>query len=893
MLLGREEERQALDRLLADARDGRSGVLAIVGEPGIGKSALLDAAADAARGMRLLRARGIESEARIPFGGLLELLRPALSVLEAIPRPQAAALEGALAFGPGSAQDRFAVGAATLSLLAAYAEDEALLVLVDDAHWLDGSSAEALLFAVRRLVADPIAVVLAARTDEPSLLVGADLPMLLVEGLDRAAAGELVDSASPAVADRLYRATAGNPLALLELAAEVENADPMPLDAPLPISTSVARAFLRRSATLSDHARRGLLLAAASDSGDLTVLARAGLRVDDLAEAERAGLVRLAGGLLEFRHPLARSAVYGEAEPGERRAAHRALADALPDRDADRRAWHLASAAVGPDEAASAALEQAAQRAHQRSAYSVSTTAFERAARLASADERRSLLLLEAAETAWLAGQVERARTLLEEAEVLAPEARIDALRAEIAARRGPVMEGHALLVAAAERAEPEQAVLMLAEAADACIYSGATAQMLAAAERAVALVEAGAGGRAPFYAAIADGVARVMAGVDGGGDALRRGAELYEDGDFDDDPRTLAWAAFAPMFLRDRGAGRALIDRAVAIAREHTAIGVLPRLLHRLARDAAMTDRWPAAQAGYHEAIRLSRETGQRTELGAALAGLAWLEGRQGKEDECREHALEARALAVELGMGFYEIWTYAALGELELGLGRPEEAVEHFELQELRAGEIGVDDVDMSPAADLVEAYLRLGRDEDARQTAAAHASRAAAKDRPWALARAARCSGLVEEDFEPHFAESLRLQEETPDVFESARTRLAYGARLRRARRRVRAREELRAALEGFESLGPSPWADAASAELAATGETARRRDPSTLGDLTPQELQVALILAEGRTTKEAAAALFLSPKTVEYHLRHVYRKLRIASREELAARFGPRL
>jgi DNA-binding CsgD family transcriptional regulator len=840
--------------------------------------------------MGLLRVRGIESEAQVPFGGLLELLRPALPALDSIPRPQAAALEGALALRPGSAQDRFAVGAATLSLLAAHAEVAPLLVLVDDAHWLDGSSAEALLFAVRRLVADPIVVVLAARTDEPSPFLEADLPVLRLEGLDRAAAGELVGGVSEAVADRLYRATAGNPLGLLELAVAAAHDDPPPFDTPLPISTSVAQSFLRRSATLSDHARRGLLLVAASDTGDLTVLARAGLRVDDLAEAERAGLVRLAGGLLEFRHPLARSAVYGEAEPDERRAAHRALAGALPDRDVDRRAWHLASAAAGPDEAATAALEQAAQRSRARSAYTVSATAFERAARLEADDERRSLLLLQAAETAWLAGQAERARTLLDEAALLAPETRIEALRGEIAVRRGPIMEGYALLVAAAERAEPEAAVLMLAEATDASFYSGATEQMLAAAERAQALVEAGAAGRAPFYAAIADGAARVLTGVDGGGDALRRAAALYEAGDFEDDPRTLAWAAVAPMFLRDTGSGRALIDRAVAIAREHTAIGVLPRLLNRVARDAAMTDRWPAAEADFHEAIRLSRETGQRSELGAALAGLAWFEGRQGREDECRAHALEARALCVELGIGFFEIWTYAALGELELGLGRLDEAVAHFELQEQRAGEIGVDDVDMSPAPDLVEAYLRLGRVDDARRSAAEHELRAAAKGRPWALARASRCRGLIEKDFEPHFAEALRLHEETPDRFETARTRLAYGARLRRARSRVRARDELRAALDAFERLGPSPWADAAGAELAATGETARRRDPSTLGELTPQELQVALVLAEGRTTREAAAALFLSPKTIEYHLRHVYQKLEIGSREELTARFS---
>jgi DNA-binding CsgD family transcriptional regulator len=885
MLLGRERECQALDRVLAYARDGRSSVLAFVGEPGIGKSALLDEVAGRAEGMRVLRARGIESEAQVPFGGLLELLRPALSAVDRIPPPQADALEGALALRPGSAQDRFAVGAATLTLLAAHADEGPLLVIVDDAHWLDGSTAEALLFAVRRLVADPIAVVLAARDGEPSLLDGADLPLLRLEGLDRDAAVELVGAVPQEVADRLYDATAGNPLALLELAPEAHRVTEIPLDAPLPISTSVAQAFLRRSASLSDHARRGLVLAAASDSGDLTVLARAGLRVDDLAEAERTGLVRLADGLLEFRHPLARSAVYGQASPDERRAAHRALADALPDRDVDRRAWHLASAAAGPDETASAALEQAAQRAHARSAYAVSATAYERAARLGADDARRGRLLLQAGDAAWLAGQAERARTLLDEAALLSPDARIEYLRGDIAARRGPVMEGYALLVAAAEHAEPEAAVLMLSEAVDACFYAGATDRMLAAAARATALVEAGADGQAPFYAAIAEGTSRLLGGVAGGADALRRALALHESGDFGDDPRALVAASFVPVFLREAEEGRRLIDLAIETAREHTAIGVLPRLLHRLARDEAMTNRWQEAQARYHEAIRLSRETGQRTELAASLCGLAWFEGRQGKE-ECREHAAEGRELCIELGIGFYETWSDAALGELELGLGRPAAAVEHFETQERRAREIGIDDVDMSPGAELVDAYLRLDRPEDAARAADDYEARARAKGQPWALARAARCRGLVEDDFEQHFAEALRLHEQTPDRFETARTHLAFGARLRRARQRVRAREELRAALETFDALGPSPWADAATAELAATGETARRRDPSTLDELTPQELQIALLLAEGKTTREAAAALFLSPKTIEYHLRHVYRKLDIASRDELA-------
>src|SRR5438445_956330 len=258
MLLGRDRERHELDRLLDGARSSRSGVLVLAGEVGIGKTSLLDHADDQARGagMRVLRARGIESEARVPFAGLLELLRPALGSLGAIPEPQAAALESALALRPGSAQDRFAVGAATLSLLAAYAEEDPLAALVDDAHWLDGSSADALLFAVRRLVADPIAVVLAVREGSPSLVDGAGLTMMRLAGLDREAAAELVGDAA---ADRLYGATAGNPLALLELAPEASRLAEVPLDAPAPVVSSVARGFVRRAASLPEPTRRALV----------------------------------------------------------------------------------------------------------------------------------------------------------------------------------------------------------------------------------------------------------------------------------------------------------------------------------------------------------------------------------------------------------------------------------------------------------------------------------------------------------------------------------------------------------------------------------------------------------------------------------------------------------
>ena len=474
MLLGREHERREIGQVLAQARSGASAALALVGEPGIGKTALLDYAASQAAGMLLLRARGIESEAQIPFGSLLELIRPALVLLDQIPAPQAAALESALALRPGSAQDRFAVGAATLSLLAAYAEQGPVAVLVDDAQWLDGSSAQALLFAFRRLMADPVAVLVAVRAGEPSLLDGADLRTLRLSGLTSDEAAALMPGLAAEPARRLHLATAGNPLALLELAADTPDVMLAPEGAPVLVSARISGAFLRRAGQLDQAARQALVLAATSDTGDLATLdraaARLGIDLPALAAAESAGLVTLHAGTVEFRHPLARSAVYADAPADQRRAAHRALAAALPDRDVDRRAWHLAAAAAGPDEAASAALAQAAVRGRDRSAYVTAAAAFERAGRLAADSERRGWLLWQAAEAGWLAGLTGRAVALLDEARALASQpgtlVEIDWLAGHIAVLRGPVMRGHAILTAAAGRADPELAVTMLAEAA-------------------------------------------------------------------------------------------------------------------------------------------------------------------------------------------------------------------------------------------------------------------------------------------------------------------------------------------------------------------------------------------------------------------------------------------
>jgi DNA-binding CsgD family transcriptional regulator len=900
MLLGREAERRQIEFALARARAGTSSTLVLVGEPGIGKTALLDFGAAQAAGMEVLRAAGVQSEADIPFASLLELLRPALVRLDDIPEPQRAALEVALAVRHGPAPERFAVGAATLSLLAACAERAPLLVLLDDAQWLDRSSAHALRFALRRLLAEPIAVLISVRAGEPSLIDDAALPVTELAGLSPAEA-QLLTGLPAGLAARLHSATGGNPLAMLELAGgDLQELAIAPEHAPLLVSAQIADAFRRRFDRLEDDARRALTLAATSDTGELAVLERAGPEfgadLGALDEAEQAGLVRIGAGQVVFRHPLARSAVYASAGPGERRAAHRALAHALPDRDVDRRAWHLAAAATGPEDAASDALAQAGERARARSAYATAAAAFERGARLAPATARGVALLGEAARAAWLGGTADHAQALLGEARGAAEEpealAALERLGGLIAARHGPGMHGYRVLVAAAPDAGPEEAVAMLAEAAAASFCAGRPVEMLDAAQRAQARLGVDASPRARFLADTALGAAQIIGGEAAAGAASLRRAVALAEGEpaLADDPQLLSWLALGPIFLREADAGRGLLARALAGARARAAIGVLPFVLTLLARDHATADAWAVADSEYREAIELARETGQGSQLAMALAGLAWLLARRDRADECRSAAEEALALATANEAELFGIWATAALGELELAAGATTAALTHVEHQVQLLERRGITDPDLWPAPELVELHLRLGRPADALAAADAFLPRAVAKGQPWAHARALRAQGMAAggAEFEVWFDSALSLHARTPDVFETARTHLAYGERLRRARERVRAREHLGAALELFERLGAEPWARRVRVELGATGRTLRRGEAARDDELTPQELQIALLLADGRTTREAAAALFLSPKTIEYHLRHVYLKLGVNSRAALAAR-----
>ena len=894
-----------MERLLHDARSGRSGVVAVIGEPGMGKSTLLGRAVERARGMRVLRAQGVQSEAHIPFAGLADLLRPALYLLDRLPGPQTEALQGALALVPARAQDRFAIGSATLSLLVAYAEQGPVMVVVDDSQWIDGSSADGLSFAFRRLVADPVAVLVAARAGAPSPLASAAPERVDLAGLDLPASSQLVkDVAGPVSEDllsRLHRETGGNPLALIEAARQVESMQAAgPLDTPLPVQTSVAQIYLDRIRSVPPDTATVLLLAASSDLTEPQVLARGaralGVDIADLGPAEDAGLVSVGGDAVTFSHPLIRAAVYHDASPERRRRAHRALAGVLPDRQADRRAWHLALAALGPDGPASSALEQAGERALDRNAYEVASRAFERAGQLAVADDRRGELLYRAARAAWDAGLPDRAVQLVDRAGPL-PVAEpvsiaLEHLRGQIATRRGPVSSGLADLLRAATRCaptSPDQAAMILAEAVNAAFYAGDTPTMLTVTDTIESLQSRVSAGRPAFFAAMAAGMAHTFSGRTGAGaEHLHRAMEIAATVVAPEDADWQAWTALCNLWLRESGPRQALVERAAGVARSRTALGVLLYFLNYQAIDQAATDRWTEAEAGFHQVITLARETGQLTDLAAALSRLAWLEGRQGREEECAVHAEESLSISRDLGLRLFEIWALAALGEMHLAQGRDDRAAECFTAQQRLLDEGGIADVDLSPGPELVELHLRGGATAEAQETAELYQKQAADKGLPWALARAARARGLLapQAAMVPVFEEALLAHGQTPDRFETARTLLVYGARLRRAGQRVLAREQLRSAAEGFEYLGADPWAATARHELAATGEKARARSVATRNDLTPQELQIAILLCSGRTTREAASALFLSPKTIEYHLRNAYRKLECRNREELA-------
>ncbi len=707
------------------------------------------------------------------------------------------------------------------------------------------------------------------------------------------------ESVNRDLAATLHRATGGNPLALVELSGDLDSLGRLPPELPLPVPQTVASAFTRRIAALPELSRLALLVAVIAN-GDLNVAAaatsRLGGSVDLLADAEAIGLLRLVGARAEFRHPLVRSAVYAAADPTARRRAHGAVAAALPDTAPDRRAWHLSAASVGPDDAVARTVFEMAVRARARGAHGVAAIALARSAELTTDHALRGTRLAAAGESAWLAGQGKRTTELLAQAAVLvtapAALAEVVALRGNVALRAGSPREARDLLIQAASRAaavDADIAARLLADAITACFYLCDPATGLVAAERLESLLDSCQTASARVRAQMAIGIAHVLAGR-AGVDWIRNAVRaLTDEPHLLDDPGRPDWTIIGTLFLRESGTGRELLRRVVEEQRARTALGALPNLLFHTARDDATSDRWRSALSSYDESIALARETGQTTDLAASLAGLAWLQARMGLSDECRANAAEAVALGTQHDITLARVWVEFALGDLASATGETGEAIGHYLVLQSMLRDIGFGDVDVAPGPELAEAQLRHGEQAAAEQTAREYFCLACEKGQPWALARAHRAVAMSTTDSgeqTAHFEMALELHNDSPDSFEEARTRLSFGGALRRAKSRVAARPQLRLALAGFERLGARPWADLAANELDATGERARRSGEGRLSVLTLQETRVAQMLGTGKTTKETAAALFLSPKTVEYHLRHIYQKMGIRSRSELS-------
>jgi DNA-binding CsgD family transcriptional regulator/tetratricopeptide (TPR) repeat protein len=908
MLFGREREYARIAEVLDSAREGRSGALVIRGEAGIGKTALLNAAVERADGMRVFRALGVESEVDIAFSGLHELLRPALSSVDAVPDSQAVALRAALALGADAVADRLAVFGGVLSLLAAVAEDQPLLCVIDDAHWLDEASAAAMTFVARRLDADAIAMLFGVREPESRTFTASGIPELRLRGLDRAAARQLLAtllpaSAGPLVAEQLIEISFGNPLALIELPSGLtasQLAGQGPLDEPVRTGAAVEQGFRRRLAQLPSSTRRALLVVAASDVAELRPLAGAlavlGLDSQTLKPAERAGLVTLASSV-DFCHPLVRSAIYGAADEAEQSEAHGALAIAAEAAgESDRRAWHLAASTRAPDERVASALIDAAESARRRGGVWSEARALERAARLTPDAKRQARRLLHAGIAVRRAGRMERADMLLQEAvEVgLDTRDRADAQerRALIKHEQGKLPEALELMLGGAREVEaedPRASARLLTNAATIAQHQLDILGAAKLAERAWRL----AGDEAIDDAELCHIVSfqRVLTGQVGQAMELAwRCAKLVEN---DPEGPVVADAASTLLYAGEHAPARRLLERAVAANRSVGAFGDLGYTLHILAQ----VDWYQGSlQRGYGhalEAVQIVEELDTPQTLDDCLARLALFEAVLGRESDSRVHGQRALESALHLGDRKNEVRARSALGMLSLVTGDSDAAVTQLApaVAALQAGGVGnPNQFRIHP--DLVEAYARLGQTGKAKPVVASLERQARATGVAWTLGTAARCRALVADAdaaAEAGFQEALRLHEGA-GAFERARTELCFGEWLRRRGHRRDSRMHLGAALEAFEASGATPWAERSRRELRASGLTLRRRQPAAREQLTPQELQIARLVAEGKTNRDVAATLFVTPKTVEFHLTRVYRKLEIHSRSELVRRMA---
>lgn len=922
MLLGRQREIAHIEDLLNGATEGKSAAVLLHGEAGIGKSSLLKAAVDAAsaRDLGVLRTRGYESESDIPFAGLLELLTPLLPLRDRIPEVQARALGSALALEAPTPFDRFAVPAGMLSLLAAAAEERPYLVVADDVHWLDHASREALSFVARRLGAEGVVLVLAARvggeSDSEVLAAFEGIEARAVAPLDDADAAELLRREAPShvadtVAADLVATAHGNPLALTEIPRGLspdQLAGREPLAGPTRAGDRIEDAFAHQLAGLPEETREALLIASAMQTGRHDIYLKAlelrGVPKSALDAAISAQLITL-DGRVEFFHPLLRSAVYHAADPIQRRSIHATLAE-LADGvgTPGRRAWHLAAAADAPDEQVAAALEEAAAEARSRGGILAAGRAFERAANLSTDDAARARRLLEAASDYAQVSQADYALALVSQAQELvppdsAPSTEVIRVRGRVEMRRGAPLTAHGLLVAEAERiqdAHPGIAASLLVEASVAHMMTGDMEALIATGDRARALLPAGADPAIEVLSGVLVGEAHAALGHEDQADALLDPAMPFLTGEYvlAMPSEIVGMAGQSAIWYERWDRATAVLDHLIALAREASAIN---HIIYPLAAHAILDFRrgyWSAALADAAEAARLARETKLTPLMTFALSVQAHVEAAMGRREDARAHGREAVQIAELLNAPAITVYGLNALALDAFGAGEIETAVEYYDRVHRFTQKLHTQRGLVQYGADRVEALARLGRTDEAFQALEEFADRLGGGR--WAQAALARCRGiLADKTAEHHFVTALSHHEHDGQPFERARTQLAYGERLRRDRRRADAREQLTEALDTFERLGATPWADRTRVEMRATGGAAAEGGAAEkeavaaagLEELTAHELQIARLVAYGDTNRQVAAKLFLSPKTIEYHLSQIYRKLDLRSRTQLAS------
>jgi DNA-binding CsgD family transcriptional regulator len=914
VLHGREREQAQLAALVDQARAGRAGVLVVAGEAGVGKTSLLrdlitgkgfrvdDEGGTAGR---VLQTSGIESESPLPYAALYGLLRPALA-LDRLPAPQARALRVSFGLEDGPAVEPFMVGVATLSAVTDIAERHGYLVcVVDDAQWLDSASAGALLFAARQLAADPVAMVFAVRTGEPggTGFAPTRLPVLELDGLDESAARHLLEQRTGAplpdeVADRLVSATGGNPLALLELPTELSDAQlhgqaPMPQQ--LTLTAGVERAFLNRCRRLSPQVQALLLVAAADATGRADTIRRATrvLGVSDTAwdEAERSGLLTVTGDTVTVRHPLVRSAIYQAATSFERRQVHRLLADALASTDHDRATWHRAAAAEGPDSDVADALHQVATRADKRGGHLAAAEAYERSAALTVDEGTRAARLFEAARTAWAAGQPVRSRALALAARGIASDpllrSDIDRLRARNDVHLGSAVDAHRVCTVAARAVadlDPGRALEMAAAAALNRTYGADSGVTLG--HTVLTRLLTPADDDSPRTACLRLLLATLTAtGDQDWGRATRTLEQALDAGREVDDLDVMGNLGNTALHLGHDEGARSYYSAMVSMARESGAGMVVIYALQRLAFAQLPAGSWAAMRGSADEALTLARSVGQPSLTAAPLGALALLAALTGA-DAFDDHLRELEDVTARFPLGImadpvHDVtrWAKGARASAE---GDAPAALHHLSGMRVPA-------LHRMATVDRLDAAVRAGDAGQATVWVDELATFADATGHSWALGAVSLGRALTAAspaDATAAFERAVGHYQRAARPFDAARTQLAYGEFLRRTNRRVDARKHLRSALGTFTDLAAGPLRERAAQELRASGETARKRDPSTLLDLTPMERKVAQLVSTGLSNKDVAAQCWVSPRTVAFHLRNVFTKVGVSSRTELA-------